>query len=265
MSVIRENIKLKNQDINIKFTLSSNDDFYDYQQEISNISDEISASLINIHNDTEARKFKYKNTNSSTISFNFIDHYGSLVNNFEGAGFTTNEINNNRTSFLNSFFILDYYDTFDINIQRKIFTTYLTKLGATSTYLIDSSVINQLYYWYVPQSYVDIETGSTVTGYVKFSFYNSKNLTNSIIIFNNNDITTQTPERMFFKVELDLINKTWEFKDTTTITANQIDSNSAYANKVNNTVSKINNIKQIFPNGNSFILNSNNGSYELIK
>ena len=146
--MIRQKIKLDGTTMNLNFTLSSNDDFYGQQQEIDNLVQAVSNSLINPENDVEERRFKYNPNNSTAIlNFQFYDQINNTYSSsFTAAGFTSDEITNNRNNILNSFFILDFYDSFDVNSQNKIFTTYLTKIVNNFTGEITPSYLILLLY-----------------------------------------------------------------------------------------------------------------------
>jgi hypothetical protein len=265
VSIITTKIKLKpialsgdttgatiiNQFANIKFTLGNDDGFLGFQQEIDRLTSFTSIDLINPAIDEE--RWKYKTVSSPslpTIGFYFGS---SPTNSYTNNGFTTAESTQNSDNFLNSFFILDFYDTYDINKQTKLFTTYLTKKGITgvSQFTIDST--NQLYYWYLPVSYIELQTGTTSYAYVKFMFYNAK--TGKVVPFYNKDNEAlSSSERIHFKVELNHISRTWKFisPNYPTIKAYEI-TNAAFTTKVNNTVEdRLNTIQQSPPSGTTF-------------
>jgi hypothetical protein len=253
MSIIKNTVKFNNLDINLKFTLGTDDNFLGYQQEIDNLTTATKEELINPVVDAEVRRFKYMFRNSP---MNIKFYFGTSHNmSFVQAGFTVDEILTNDKKLLNSFFILDFYDTFDNNTQTKIFSTYLTKVlsgvNNTANYRIYSDTVNQLYNWYVPLSYINAQTGTTVIGYTKFSFFNAK--TGVIALFyNNSNAALLTPEKMYFKTELNLSDMTWSFLNTSNAEAYQVSTTSAYVTKVNNTVDNFENKKQVFPTGSTF-------------
>jgi len=240
--------------INFKFSLGLKDNFIGYQQEIDSLTSFTTIDLVNPVVDEEKRKFKLNPLPDSTITLQFKFYSGTssppYQTSFKNAGFTDNEINQNNFNLLNSFFILDFYNTYDINTQIKIFTTYLTKKGATPIYSINANINNQLYYWYVPISYM---TGTTAIGYVKFSFFNAK--TGKLTLFyNENNITPETAEKLFFKVELNQVNKTWKFLTSQypIINAKEFINSTQYINRINNTYDKFDNLSQTYPTGNTF-------------
>jgi hypothetical protein len=277
MSIIREKIRFNNSlvglsgttgtTMNLKISLSSSDNLIEYQQEIDRLTQFTTLDLVNPVTDGEERRFKLNpNPNADiTLIFQFYSTIAlAYLNTFLYAGFTANEIINSSLSVLNSFFILDFYDTFDINSQTKIFTTYLTKILAPtngiyySQYIIGTSSNNQFYRWYVPLSYMKAQSGTTVTGYVKLSFFNAK--TGKITTFYNADnASLTTPEYLFFKAQLDLVNKTWKFLTASypTITAKEVINNTLFADKVNNTVANKDDLKQNPPSGNTYNYKTN--------
>ena len=254
---------LTGHSMNLIISLGSCENFTEYGEDIDNLTQFTVLGLVNPVIDGEVRRFKLNPIPNSyiTLIFKFYNvtatTYQTLLT---AAGFTTNEINNNDLNILNSFFILDFYDTFDLNSQAKIFTTYLTKLNNLLIYTIGVSNSNQLYPWYIPLSYIlpNAQTGSTAIGYVKLSFYNAK--TGNITPFYNQDNESlTTPERIFFKVQLDLINMTWKFLTASypTITAKEIANNVLYIDKVNNTVDSMDNLQQNPPSGNTYNYKTN--------
>jgi hypothetical protein len=271
MSIIREKIRFNNSlvgltggttgftgtTMSLNFSLSSSDNLIEYQQEIDRLTQFTTLDLVNPVTDGEERRFKMNPNPNPNITLHFYFYSVPLTTydndtlnlGFVAAGFTVDEMNEISLNLLNSFFILDYYDTFDINSQTKIFTTYLTKIlvlpkvslfGLNNVYIpkytIGTSSNNQLYRWYVPISYF---TGTTMTGYVKLSFFNAK--TGKITTFFNNDnINLTTPEYLFFKAQLDRSN---------------------IINKVNDTVANKDNLKQNPPSGDTFVVSSNSVGY----
>jgi len=170
---------------------------------------------------------------------------------------------------LNSFFIMEMYDSWDINTQRKIFTSYLTKLIGndaygnkvyTPNYTIGGSVPNQFYNWYLPVWYL---TGSTIiTGYTKFSFYNATN--GKVMPFYNYDNEASiTAEKQYFNSFINVTGKTWNIYTPPThagvVIARELWSSTAYSDKLDNTVENYNNQAQDYPSGNAF--NSTDGKY----
>jgi hypothetical protein len=254
MPIIKEQIKFIGDNMNLKINLSSDDSFLGYQQEIDNLTQVVSVDLINPETDLEERRYKYANSTPLNLRFQFYNQAANnYQSNFLSAGFTTTENESNSLNKLNSFFILDFYDTYDPNTQVKILTTYITKLGSTPTYLIGPTYPNQIYCWYVPVDYIKAHTGATTAiGYTKFSFYNAKDGTITLF-YNLSNAGYSTPEKMYFKSQLDFLNKTWRFiLSSNTATARELTTSPLYNQRINNTVDNINNEEQNYPSGSAF-------------
>jgi hypothetical protein len=274
MSIIKEIIKFNNLDLNLKFSLDSGMSLTGYQQEINNSTIDTEDELINPVNDIEVRRFNSTIQNNLSFYFHLDNAINEITNNvdsnsFINAGFIQDEIDFNRDTIRNSFFILDFYDSYNPNTQTKIFTTYLTKILAnnnTANYLVGTSPLinllgikNQFNYWYIPQSYIN-SFNLYASGYIKFSFYNAK-FGKIQLFYNRDNQALKTPEKLYFKAILNLISKTWSFSTASSpnINAYELYNSSAYTNRINNTAPDFNNLKQNYPTGNTFI--STNGSY----
>jgi hypothetical protein len=266
MSITKEIIKYNNNDMNLKIRLGSNDAFTGYQQEIDSLTEFTTTELINPIIDGEMRRFKHFTNASYTLQFQFYNNilatYGTS---FLNAGFTTDELTSKSNNVLNSFFILEYYDSYDVYNQNKIFSSYLTKIVTTTNqtpvYTINPTVDNQFYRWYVPISYIDTFTGNTATGYTKFSFYNAKR-GKVQLFFNLDNISLTTSEKMYFKTILNFQNKTWKIiSPSQVITARELQPtiNQSYIDKINDTFDNFDNVQQNYPSGNTF--NYQDGTY----
>lgn len=257
MSIIKTKVINDSKNKSIKIRLSNNDDFYGYQQEIDNLTEITSEDLINPVEDGEMRRFKIE-YNTQLNFFFYWSFFGSdsNLNNFIAASFDTDEINKSL-NFFNGFFILDVYDTFDPNIQTKIATTYLTKLGTEPNYEINSTD-NQFQYIYIPESYLNKENDGFLNAYIKFSFYNAK--TGKVgLFYDKAKITDTTPNKDYFQISLNLDNRIWKISEgTQPYDIFEYPDDSTYTNKVNNTFDTFDNKKQTYPNGDTFI---NDGTY----
>lgn len=255
---IKETINNKGLDVNIKFTLDSGIKFIGQQQGIDKFVETTKESLINPVVDEEIRRIGYKTImGPATLKFYFRHPAnGTLFNTFglTGAGFTSTEISENNVNIRNSFFILDFYDSYNPNTQTKIFTQYLTQIlsgeNNLPTYRIYNDTVNQLYNWCIPQSYLDTFTSYYNTGYVKFSFYDAK--TGKILLFyNKTNEGLSTPLKMYFPVQIYKNTFDWKFETVTPI-AYEYPSNNAYVQQVNDRISNFENLQQIYPDGNTF-------------
>jgi len=258
MSITKEKIRYIGDTTYININLSSDDGFLGYQQEIDNLTQNISDDLINPATDIEERRFNNISM-SNTMIFQFTLNGSAYAANYLNAGFTIAEINANSLNKLNSFYIFEYYDSFDTNTQTKIFTTYITKIGNAPNFTINPD--DQIYNLYIPVSYMNLSQDqgiNIVTGYTKISFFNA--ISGEVNLFyNTNYENLSTPQRMYFNTQLDIINKTWKFINPTNINGKQLWTSSEYIKKVNNTFTKFDNEKQTYPNGTIF--NKSTGKY----
>lgn len=256
MSIRRERLKYNGQDLKLKITLSDKTKMSGYQQEINNISNEIANQNINAVTDTEKRKYSLNDLSPLIMTFYFTT--GSSTS-YTSATFTQYEISAQTNNFKNSFYILDFFNDYDPNKQTKIFSTYLTKLESGTTYNISSIYAKQFYYWYVPQWYINENSGSTLaTGYTRFSFFNAK--TGELCQFMNEDIHTSalsaSTKLMYFETEIDFENKTWDFAGGTNFYGRKLD-NTYYSNRINDAVNKLDNKLQVFPTGDTHLYTTN--------
>ena len=253
MSVVQEKIRNIGVDSSIRIALSSNDNFIGYQQEIDKLTEYTAIDLVNPAIDIEKRKFKL----SPTVPYiNFLFYFNNSLS-FTGATFTPTEISSNSINKLNSFFIFDFYDTYDPNTQIKLFITYLTKIGQYPAYTI-SSRLDQIYYFYVPVSYIESLTSSIGIVYAKLTFYCAK--TGKITQFyNDKNVGYSTAEKMYFKVELDVYNKTWKFLNLTysNAIAKELMTSTLYSKKINDTYAKYNGSTQQYPIGSTYVYETN--------
>lgn len=261
---INENIKFNNLDINLKINLGGDEHLFGYQQEIDNLTEITKEELINPIVDGEIRRYVYNPyVQPANIIFYFYSTNYSCS--FINAGFVSGEIANNNVGMLNSFFIMELYDTYDPYTQTKISTNYLTKIlggsGSKPDYTLNSSANNQFYYLYIPISFLNKHSGATtITGYTRFSFYNSK--TGKISLFyNSGNVSLLTPEKMYFKTQINLNTKSWQFIESAYpySIAMQILPTNAYAKRINNTIDNTENKKQNYPSG--YIFDQNTGTY----
>lgn len=278
MPIIKERIKFENQDINLKINLGVGNRLSGYQQEIDNLTEETKVELTNPITDNEVRRFQYGGTLANLV-FYFTANGTVYQNSFEttGARFTSTEVDDYSNKIRNSFFTMDFYDSFDDYTQTRIFTIYQTQVldGEKSgsipipKYRIYGDTVNQFYSWYVPKTFIDqnIQSGVTiVTGYVKFSFYNAKY--GDMALFYNKDYVNPenpaSPERMYFKVQLNLNDMTWKFDYSgdnypPNAVAYQLPFTNIYSQKVNESIEDFDNKKQEYPDDNTF--DSETGDY----
>lgn len=268
MSRINEIVKFNNLDINLKFSLNEFSNTMGSQQEIDSILETTKQSLINPINDIEVCRFGYNTTHFyPSLYFYFYSSTGNYSSNFINAGFNTNEINDMSLNMLNSFFILELYDSVDPNTQSRILITYVTKINKYKTpyYFISDMDENQFCCLNIPQNFIKSQTNNIVNVYAKYSFYNAK-YGNISLFYNDNPLLNTTPEKMYLKIQLNLSKMIWNFIELppnvnyySYIYLYELPSNLEYVKRINKTIDSFINKKQNYPNGNSFI--DINGSY----
>lgn len=280
MSIIKEKVRFENNDIKIKFTLSSKNGFTGYQQEIDKLTQFNTFDVVNPIVDGEKTRIKYFSTSRGLISFHFFREFdSSFFPSFASSIFTGDEIIRRKPVTQNSFFIMDLYDSFNTYSKNKIFSSYLTKiiLGNPS----DTQGTEQLFSNYrlfdpttqfnkvaIPNWFINKPTTNEVTIYAKFSFYNAK--TGGLIPFINFDNRNlNTPERDFVKMIINKSGKTWRFdspsafSEDRTLILREVRklNNQQYVEKLNNTVDSVDDVSINFPAGNTF--NINKRDYEI--
>lgn len=257
MSIIQEKIYLgKNATgATLTFGLSRNTDFTGYQQEIDSITEETKQELINPIQDFEISKFKYGDTTG--LRFYFLNSSNTTHSNtYINAGFSSTEIADKADVVRNSFYILDFYDTYINNIQTRIFTNYQTQIGTTPYFQFYGSQYYQMTHNNVPKWFLDEQYVDPIQIYVKFSFYNAKD--GKLLLFYNNSINDITnPENMYFKANLHPYTKTWNFLSS--VNAYELNPNTEYVQRNNETFQNFENKKQNYPSGNLF---KDDGTYD---
>jgi hypothetical protein len=271
--LIKKNIKYTGNNVNIQIPLSTNNEFSGYQQEIEEYTNIKSADSINDATDGEVFKFKLDDNDiTKFLSIKFYSFNDQIWQpNYIYAGFTLNEIPTDL-KFLNSFFIFDFFDSYEPANQTKLFSTYLTNLNLfnvddgllpSSKYKFDPQF--QLYNQYIPIDYLNIDSNiDKYTGYTRISFYNAKS-GNTVVFYNEDNENIATAEKLHFKTEIDLVNKTWKFLtpsflDNDILYAKELVNSNNYLERYNNTFENFNNLQQNYPDGNTF--NFETGEYE---
>jgi len=250
MPIIKETIRNNGQDVTLKFDLGINNRLSGYQQEIDELTEDTKEELINPVIDYEVDRFKHQPSNVSVLTFSFSNSAGTDTDDdFEYAGFTESEIEDADDVMLNSFFIMDFFDTYDNYTQTKILTIYNTQVleGETSggvpipKYYVRDSTINQFFYLYVPKSFLDTQTGTTITGYSKFSFYNA--IEGRVSLFYNPNESSSSPKRMYFRTFLYPNTMQWKFENYS-MNPTELSPNNTYVNRVNDAVDSFENLQQ---------------------
>lgn len=271
MSIIKKKVKHNNENINIRFSLSNSNEFTGYQQGIDELTKFSLFDAVNPENDFEKRRFKSSMSNDVYIRFLYYDsdtgqHEADFrVNQFERDDFLSKNIN----KINNSFYILEFYDSFHTYNQNIISSTYQTKNFFIQTVTIEdwnfiyrnpslislsSSENTQFYKINIPQWYINsFNVDETIIGYVKFKFYNAK--TGRVVLFYNSDNEMlNTPEKHYFKCELNQEDYSWKIVTPSINNNNDIiakelpyDSNEKYIDRINDRVDVLDDIKQKYP------------------
>ena len=110
----------------------------------------------------------------------------------------------------------------------------------------------QFYYLFLPAYFIDQQTGTTGTTYVRFLFYNATSGKTSI--FYNPYVSPDTDEYTYFNVTINYLNNSWKFTEATGIlNINQIpEASSSFIQKTNDNISNFDVLKQIYPTGQTF-------------
>lgn len=211
------------------------------------------ATTDNVNNVNDIEKFKFKNNNIINISFNYSG-ITSYVTDYTAIGFTNDDIILSRNNFKNSFYIIDLYDSFNSNIQNKIATNYFTVLGNTnsSIYNVSTTINNQLAFLYIPINIINNITGNTAIYYIRYSFYNA-NLGKLHLFYNSENINMLTDEKYYYKINIDISNKSFNFiTEVANITPLEVINNANYIDKFNRSLDILPQKQQNYPTGNTF-------------
>lgn len=270
MSIIKEKIRFTGNDIRLKLPVSTDNNITGNQQEINNFVTGKSNSSINDPIDQEVKRFKYVNQNDqlTLITFRFYsqteqEHWNS----YDYAGFTDDEINRNDLNFLNSFYILEFFDDYNPLNQTRILTTYMGNLNENLYYGSTLSVYslvkeNQIFYLNVPLSFIESNKDKTYfNGFGRISFYNAK--TGKIIPFYNRDyVNYTTPIKQYFRIRLSFSDKSWLIytssltpppgDDKGRLFLYELETSPEYTERINNTVQNFSHLEQVYPTGSTF-------------
>lgn len=263
-------IKNDRTDVNIKIGLRDNVSMIGYQDEVDNLTQIKSIDSINENVDNELRRFKFYGDSEMIFKF-WIDN--SLQSKFSGTTvdtinrmFTSEELILKKPNVLNSFFIIDTYDSYDEKTNNKLSTNYLTDITSknyqnkpnvqvnTPRYLINNTIRYPLYYLYIPEYFIKevlSDTNKTTNIYAKLLFYNAK--VGKVTVFTNPNVVNQnTDEKLYFKIEIN-INRTWKFIETLPLNLEEIPlTDTEYLDKINSSFDKTNILKQTYPTGDTF-------------
>lgn len=270
MSIIKKTIENKGQDINLKIGLTSNNNLSGLQDSIDDFVTEETGLSVNDVDDGEKTRFTI---DGGSRRFNWLFSSGftttgtrdggnkSLVEfetgegGFFDAGFFASDITGLDEVFLRSFFIMQIFDSNNIEKQTQLHIGYFNGLNIirkenlydTSFLIGDDDEFGDIY---IPNSF----TGSTV--YMKTFFYNAK--TGRLHLFQNQGSSGSTLEsKLYFDVILLRSSNTWS---SDTLDFSEI-VNTNYVDNVNETLDSFRNEKPTYPTGNTF---TSGGTYTII-
>jgi hypothetical protein len=257
-------IKRTGKNIKLKISLGGGNSTLGQTSDIQNFVQEEEEKTINPVIDVETLRFNLHNSYiNSGISLSFYSG-GTYSASYLNAGFTQKEIQNYSDSLRNSFFIFDYYNSYEPTLRSRIFRGYYTKFDVfEKNFAADGVVLfkdtTQLKYLNIPKNHINAFSSNHITLYLSILFYNAK--TGRITPFYNGDyfnagqFTTTSAERMFFKVVVDRINKVWYIDTPSTIGGVKIvkarelsiDGNREYAKRITESIGKIEQHQQQYP------------------
>lgn len=278
MSIIKEKIQFTGRDINIKLNFGGGNNLYGYDQEVNSLLLGEANESINPYDDNEVLRFSLapKPPQFTGETRLFLEFYSSVLDEYSDsllyAGFTENEVRNYEETLRNSFFIFDFYNNFNQYNQDKIVTRYFTKVNIVGRLgrrrrgdnVSGVTIVNipQVFYMNLPMNYLNETEDNILIGYLSIKFFNSKR--SKLYQFYNNDFhsgtafLTNSPERMYFKTIINKENKTWTVdtpsmqQDNPMIHGRELITSQAYIDKIDNTLDKLDNIKQQYPLGDAF-------------
>ena len=258
--------------MNITFPISGTEEYLGYQQEIDNFTQIKSAESINNVTDHEVVRYEIEPSDNRIITFNFFYSNQSWKPEYTTAGFTEKEVSGGSLNYLNSFYILDFFDTIKSTNQTKLFTTYLTKLNKNNVVnendrdRINNNDSEYRFNENFQLSYLNLPNWhDSNIAYLRISFYNAK--TGIISVFYNNDNQYYTTsQKMYFTIVFDKINWTYQINTNSNtgsnpkIIATELVESTDYLERYNKTFDNLDNLDQNYPDGNTF--NINDGKYD---
>jgi hypothetical protein len=257
MQLIREKNKPIGRDVNIKIPLGSMYDLNGLQQSINDYVVRETAESINPVTDGETFKFVLNSGSNEPFNFKFKDgiNYSTL---FTFAGFTQAEIDNKDDVFTNSFFIMQIVDSINSENQILLHNSYYNGYSFdTNNAEFSLGKSNEFMNLYIPEWFLNENPENRIDVFATFYFYNAK--TGKLQVFyNENNESDTTEEKMYYEIQL---YPNFDFKKwgnfVTSMDMKELD-NSAYVNKVNESLDSFNNEAPVFPEGEQF---NNDGTY----
>ena len=237
MRLIKEKIRLTNQDASIKIPLTSTDNRLGLQENINEFIERETGLSINPAEDAEKLLFTTSSVKTHVFKFYKGGVYDSTLTNDT---FTQEEINDKEAVVQGSFFIAQYYDSDDINNQTLLHTSYLNGFdfienGESTNYGV--SLLRNLEFLniYLPMSFLS-EQENLFNIKARFFFFNSKN--GWIVPFYNERLESDTtPKKLFFNATLNKSTKGYILGADSTLNIKEI-NNAGYRNTITDKISK---------------------------
>jgi hypothetical protein len=252
MQLIKETTRFTGRDIKLKIPLGSTNNLNGLQQSINDYIERETGLSINPVTDGETFKYLAENEKDFDFEFKSGASYSSL---YTFAGFTQSQVDNKDDVLLNSFFIMQIYDSIESENQILLHNSYYNGYDFTDRAEFTLPTTDEFMNLYIPEWFITENTGSTITIYAKFLFYNAK--TGKLEIFFNKDKSAITTEdKMYHTLTIITLDKEYLYP-VGTVNSRELD-NAAYTEKVNESLDSFDKEAPVFPEGEQF---NNDGTY----
>ncbi len=251
MTIAKRTVNINDKNKYISILLENKNASVGEDQSFDTLTINNSIDIINPVIDVETYKFKINSTGTN-LQFNFHDltrtepKYDIV---YKTTGFT-------NVVLQNSYFIMDIFDSFDIQKQTRLNRNYFTQLnpnnsqlsGLTSTFILSSTVSNQFNNVFIPKNYLDSNINNEIILYCKFMFYDALN--GKIVNFiNQSKLNISTNDKMFFEINLNKSSRVWHFNNNVTAYGDIL---SIYSEKINAAIQTQTDKTESYPTGNKF-------------
>lgn len=258
MRLIKEKVRFRGNDIQLKLNLTSNSNLNGLQESINDFIENETGLSINPVNDIDT--FRYISLLTTNYDFQFFSG-GSYSTSYEFAGFTTGETATREEVISRSFFLMQVYDVPQTENQVLLHSGYFNGFSFLSNelegnptnaeYLLTSDT--EFTNLYISNKFIESLSGITTTLYARMYFYNAK--TGKLQLFYNEDNDPpETDEDIYVEILLNPNTKKYGLTNSVFKEFN----NQDYINKINDTLDSFDNQKPTFPTGNTFL---NTGKY----
>jgi len=244
--MLKYNVRISpvGNDLNLTFPLSSKSNLSGLSQDIQDLVTDQSDNSINLGTDGEKTRF-------TPNGFTGITFWNGIM-----TGFTTLEVK--TQAYVNSFFIIQIYDTPVSDTQTLLHTSFINGYYFTTgvTAIFDWTNVFEYTDLHIPTDYLATFSGNTVNVYCKTNFYNAK--LGKIDPFYDVYATGNTESKLYKMMTLNKTNRTYS------ITGNMHFAkinNPEYVELINDSIESFNVEKPTYPTGNTF---NPNGTYTII-